>query len=116
MIEDYVGIMCKLPKFIQTYELLKPYKDLKKGTILVSESPWIFYTISGWYADKDSKLSKEYHFINDEELSDNLNFMDFYQYKGIKVSEKYLPYLRDNKIKTVRQLANDGPDTTFLDY
>lgn len=101
---DLIDIMCSVPKFIQTYELIKRHKDLKKGTILVSDSPWEFYTITGWYAHKgDSRLSKPYIFVS-EELKVNLRFMDFYQYVGRRVVKEYLHDLKVFKIKTTKQL------------
>lgn len=98
--------MCLVPKFIPTYELIKPtkqYKDLRKGTILISNNPWTFYTITGWYADKSSRASKAYIF-DEEMIGVNLVFMGYYQYSGEQRVMDYLRELLDNKIKTVKQL------------
>ncbi len=84
-VNDHIDISCNVPRFVSVFRLKKDYKDLKADVLLVQYQFWTYYTVRGWYADKNSKASKEYRLEQNE-----VEFVDFYQDRGMRVSGNYL--------------------------
>jgi hypothetical protein len=91
-----------IPKFMAVFQLTEEHDKLKKNTYLVRYSFSCYYTIGGWYADKDSRKSKEYIIPPAIELA-KMNFVGYYQYTGrqIKGAKHLLDLVPENKRKAV---------------
>jgi hypothetical protein len=97
--KESIDLSCGVPVFKEIFKLSRPHKKLKKETLLVRYQMHSYYTVRGWYADKHSRASKEYLISGEDEIAGLVEFVDYYQIRGKRVSDKYLYDLLPSQFK-----------------